>query len=93
MPTQVFRFKFSSTRSHVFLNLFRRQFSCFDADAIAQKIRVCVIIRVNAAVSHDDAADDIIFLKAFPQMLFIIDMTGFDGNLIEMRVTGTKVQM
>lgn len=42
---------------------------------------------------HDDAADDIIFLKAFPQMLFIIDMTGFDGNLIEMRVTGTKVQM
>ena len=75
------------------LNLFRRQFSCFDADAIAQKIRVCVIIRVNAAVSHDDAADDIIFLKAFPQMLFIIDMTGFDGNLIEMRVTGTKVQM
>ena len=52
-------------------------------DAIAQKIRVCVIIRVNAAVSHDDAADDIIFLKAFPQMLFIIDMTGFDGNLIE----------
>jgi len=52
-----------------------------------------VIIRVNAAVSHDDAADDIIFLKAFPQMLFIIDMTGFDGSLIEMRVTGTKVQM
>ena len=93
MPTQVFRFKFSSTRSACLLNLFRRQFSCFDADAIAQKIRVCVIIRVNAAVSHDDAADDIIFLKAFPQMLFIIDMTGFDGNLIEMRVTGTKVQM
>jgi len=31
--------------------------------------------------------------KAFPQMFFIIDMTGFDGNLIEMRVTGTKVQM
>ena len=52
-----------------------------------------MIIRVNAAVSHDDAADDIIFLKAFPQMLFVIDMTGFDGNLIEMRVTGTKVQM